>query len=249
MGLTRQLSRGGSAVLVALLAALLIAACGGSGNAGKATASKNTSKTTSSSGKVAASRSAFTTCLKQHGVTLPKRPTAGFGFRHGTTTNGAPRTGTRPSGGYPGGGGGFFGGGGNGFAGGNSKFAKAFKACRSKLGSSGFGAAGGRFGGPRGGRFGGGNGRNFRPQISTAALKSYVTCIRKHGDPSMPEPDTSSKAKTPFPASAEQSSKFAAANKKCESILLKAFRRPATGAGKAAGGTPTISGTSTLSST
>jgi hypothetical protein len=254
MGLTRQLSRGGSAVLVALLAGLLIAACGGSSNASKTTATKNASKTASSSGKVVANRSALTTCLKQHGVTLPKRPAGGYGFRSGTTTNGTPTT-TVPhrgrfpgGGGSAGGGGGFFGGGGGGFARGNSKLAKALQACRSKLGSSGFGGLAGGRGGPYRGGSPGANGRSVRPGISTAALKSYVACIRKNGDPSMPEPDTSSKAKAPFPASAEQNSKFVAANKKCESILLKAFRHPAAGAAGASGGAPTISGTSTVSS-
>ena len=102
-----------------------------------------------------ANRTAFTTCLKQHGVTLPKRP--------GPRRLRLRGTGTRPAAPQPTGddhhpernrsgrraerrrrrrgGAGPIGGG---FAGGNSKFAKAFQACRSKLPAGSFGQ--GRFG-------------------------------------------------------------------------------------------------------
>jgi hypothetical protein len=93
----------------------------------------------------------------------------------------------------------------------------------------------------------GGVGGNFRPHFTTAALKSYVACIRKNGYAAMPEPKASSTGSF-FPASVEKNAKFQAANKKCESVLLKAGRRPAAGAGSG-GGTYTISGTSTTSST
>jgi hypothetical protein len=214
-------------ILTALIASVAIAACGGSSNSGKTTTSKNAASTSTS--KSAASRTAFTACLKQHGVTVPAGR-GGFGFRrNGTTTTGAPPAGgfsggngTTPSGtpptgggggGFAGGGGGFAGGGG-GFAGGNSKFAKAFQACRSKLGSSGFGR----------GRFTpGAGGRSFTPHFSATALKSYVSCIRKNGYPSMPEPDTSKGAKAVFPASVEKNAAFQAASRKCQSILFKGF--------------------------
>jgi hypothetical protein len=211
---TKHAPRGALVILTALIASVAIAACGGSSNSGKTTTSKNAASASTS--KSGASRTAFTACLKQHGVTVPAGR-GGFGFRrNGTTTTGAP-----PAGGVPGGGGGFAGGaggvagGGGGFAGGNSKFAKAFQACRSKLGSSGFGR----------GRFAPGSGaRRFTPHFSATALKSYVSCIRKNGYPSMPEPDTSKGAKSVFPASVEKNAEFQAASRKCQSILFKAFR-------------------------
>lgn len=221
----KRTSRGVLVMLTALVASLLIAACGGSSNSGKTTTSKNAASTSTS--KAAASPTAFTTCLKQHGVTLPAGR-GGFGFRrNGTTTTGAPPAGGYPGGGggYPGGGGGYPGAGGTpptgagafggGSAGGNSKFAKAFQACRSKLGSSGFGR----------GHFGGGAGAgHFTPHFSSTELKSYVSCIRRNGYPSMPEPDTSKGAKSVFPASVEKNAKFQAASRKCQSILFKGFR-------------------------
>lgn len=235
-------------IMLALLAALLIAACGGSSKPSGSSA-KNASATTTTK-SATASRAALTSCLKQHGVTLGKGP-GGFGRFHGRTT----RNGTPPSGGgFPGGGtppssggtppsgaGGFPGGAG-GFAGGNSKFAKAFKACDKKLGIK----AGAGFG-PGGGHFGGAGRGNFTPRFSTATLKSYVSCIRRNGYAAMPEPKASSNGSF-FPRSVENNAKFKAANEKCESILLKAFRHPAAGAGSG-GGTQTISGTSTVSST
>ncbi len=223
--------RGALLLVAAVLASLAIAACGGSSNSGKTATSKNAAATSTSSSGASASRTAFTTCLKQHGVTLPSgQGRGGFGFRGGTgtthsgtstngvtitTPSGAGSGGAPPNGG--GGGAGPFGGAGpigGGFAGGNSKFAKAFQACRTKLPAGSFGQ----------GRFGGGAGtRGVIPHFSTAALKSYVACIRKNGDSSMPEPSSSSK--TPFPASAESNPKFRAANAKCERVLLRhAFR-------------------------
>lgn len=181
-------------------------------------------------------------------MTIGKGGAGGFGgFRHGTTTTGTPPAGT--GGGAPptgaGGGGGGFPGGAGGFAGGNSKFAKAFTACRKKLGIKGFS---GGFGGA--GRFhgGGAGGSGFTPRISTATLKSYVACIRKNGYAAMPEPKALGKGQF-FPKNVETNAKFKAANKKCESVLLKAFRSVRPGAGGTGGGTSTISGTSTASST
>ena len=130
----------------------------------------------------------------------------------------------------------------------NSKFAKAITACDKKLGikaGAGFGA--GRF------RGGGAGGSGFTPHFSTATLKSYVACIRKNGYAAMPEPKAS-KTGSFFPKSVESNAQFKAANKKCESVLLKAFRsfRPgATGAGGGGGAGGTLdrdSGSSTVSS-
>ena len=234
--------RGPLVIMLALCAALAIAACGGSSNSSgsSGSSSKNASKTTTtgtSTTSAAASRTALASCLKSQGVTIGKGGAGGFGgFRHGTTTTGTPPAGagggTPPTG--AGGGGGFPGGGG-GFAGGNSKFAKAFAACQKKLGIKGFGGAG-RF------RGGGAGGSGFTPRISTATLKSYVACIRKNGYAAMPEPKALGKGQF-FPKNVETNAKFKAANKKCESVLLKAFRSFRPGAG----GTST-SGNSTASS-
>lgn len=220
---TKRAPRGALLILTALIASAAIAACGGSSNSGKTTTSKNAASTSTS--KSGASRTAFTACLKQHGVTVPAGR-GGFGFRgNGTTPGGAPPTGAG-GGGFAGGG--FAGGGGGGgFAGGNSKFAKAFQACRSKLGSSGF---------ARGRSTPGAGGRSFTPHFSATELRSYVSCIRKNGYPSMPEPDTSKGAKSVFPASVEKNAQFQAASRKCQSILFKGFR--GTGPGQSTVTTP-----------
>lgn len=253
MKLTIRTSRGPVVILVALLAALLIAACGGSSNSG-GSSSKNASKTTTtgtSAKSASASRTALAACLKSQGLTIGTRGPGfgGFGgFHHGTSTTGTPPGGagggTPPSGAA---GGGFPGGGAGGFAGRNSKFAKAIAACDKKLGikpGAGFGA--GRFHG------GGAGGSGFTPHFSTATLKSYVACIRKNGYAAMPEPKAS-KTGSFFPKSVESNAQFKAANKKCESVLLKAFRsfRPGAagaGAGGGAGGPLTVTGSSTVSS-
>jgi hypothetical protein len=210
MKLRKRAPRGAVAMLVALTAALGVAACGSSTNNGTTkTTSKNGSATTTKSGSgKGTSQTAFATCLKQHGVTLPKRPAGGFrgGVGGRTGTNAAPPSGTSTTGRRfgPGGGGGFAGGG---FAGGNSKFAKALKACGSKLGSQA-----GRFGGQG---FPGGAPRRGQPQFTTAKLKAFVTCVRKNGYAAMPEPNTSGK----FPSSVQKNAKFQAASQKCVSIL------------------------------
>ena len=218
--------RGAVAMLVALTAALGVAACGSSSNnTTSKTKSTNASATTTKSGSGGStSRTAFTACLKQHGVTLPARRSGG-GFGTGTGTNAAPPTGTTSHRRLPGGG--FFGGGaaGGGFAGRNSKFAKAFKACGSKLGSAGAGYFGrGRF--PGGGGFaGGGSPRAGRAHFATTALKAFVTCVRKNGYAAMPEPNTSGKGST-FPKSVDKNAKFLAASRKCVSILQSGIHAP-----------------------
>jgi hypothetical protein len=223
-------------ILVALLAALAITACGSNSNGAKTTASNKNAAATSTTQSGGAARSAFTACLKQHGVTLPQGRAGGFGGGDvpptGTSPSGGP-----PTGGYPGAGGGFAGGagaGGAGFAGGSSKFAKAFQACRAKL-PGGFRQGG--FG-PGAGRAGGGN---FRARFSIPELKAYVACVRKNGYPQMPEPNTSGKSTSTFPASVTRSAKFQAANRKCVSILRQAIRPPA------AGGQATTANTSSTS--
>ncbi len=162
MRLTKRAPRGALVILAMLVASLAIAACGGSSGAGKTTTSKNAAST-STAKSASAGRSAFTSCLKQHGVTLPTGRQGGFGFRrNGASTTGAPPAG----GGGAGPTGGGFGGGGGGFAGGTSKFAKAFQACRSKLGSSGFGQ----------GRFGAGG--PGRPQLHPALRGDSAEVVR-----------------------------------------------------------------------
>jgi len=107
------------AALLALAATLVLAGCGGSGSAGAAAASGAAGTATASAGL-----SAFTTCLKQHGVTV--RP-GQFGarprgsFSPSAFPTGSPRP--RPS-----------------LAGRDSA---AFKAC-AKYAPSGFGAGFGR---------------------------------------------------------------------------------------------------------
>jgi hypothetical protein len=196
-------------MLVALTAALGVAACGSSSNnTSSKTTSKSASTTTTKSGSAnSASRTAFTACLKQHGVTLPAHGPGGFGGGTGTGTTATPPSGTSTTRHRfgPGGGGGFSGGG---FAAGNSKFAKAFRACGSKLGSGAGNYARGRFpvgGGPRAGRV----------HFATAALKAFVACVRKNGYAAMPEPNKSGK----FPPSVEKNAKFQAASVKCVSVL------------------------------
>jgi hypothetical protein len=220
MKLRKRAPRGAVAMLVSLTAALGVAACGSSTNNGTTnTTGKNASATTTKSGSGnGTSQTAFATCLKQHGVTLPKRPAGGFrgGVGGRTGTNASPPSGTSTTGRRfgPGGGGGFAGGGGGflgGGAGGNSKLAKALKACGSKLGSRA-----GRFGG-QGFPGGGGSAGPRRGQVpfTTAELKAFVTCVRKNGYAAMPEPNTSGK----FPSSVQKNAKFQAASRKCVSIL------------------------------
>jgi hypothetical protein len=231
------------AVLAALLAALVVSACGGSSGT-SASAKSNTATTTATT--ASAARTAFAACLKTHGVKLAGNGVGGGrGFPgDGTRTiPGGPGTpsagaaGAPPSGGGPGGAGGFPRGG---FAGGNSKFAKAFQACRSKLGGAGFG---GGFG-ARPGTAGGGAGA-LQPRFTTAVLKSYVACIRRDGYAAMPEPKAAANGSF-FPASVEKNTNFQAANRKCQSILFKSLRRSTAGAG-AGTGADTITGTSTAS--
>src|SRR5579875_2503407 len=139
--------RGAVLLITTLLASIAIAACGGSSGSSNTTTSQNAASTSTAQGRGSATRTALVSCLKQHGVNLPAGR-GGFGFRGPRTTPSAAAGGPGGrAGGYPGGGG---------FAAGNSKFAKAIRACRSKLPASSFGP----------GRFGGGTGTHrFTPHF------------------------------------------------------------------------------------
>ena len=83
-------------IAVALIAAAALAACGSSSSPQSSTSSSSSG----SAASAATGRAELAACLKQHGVTLPTRPSGA----------------KPPSGGYGPGGGGFFGGGGGGGA-------------------------------------------------------------------------------------------------------------------------------------
>jgi hypothetical protein len=102
-------------LIAVLLSGCLLAACGGSS---RSNGSTRTAVAAAGGPVSTASRSAFRTCLRQHGVKLPSRP-GGFRQRNGS-----------PSG-PPSGGGFFFGSGGGAGARfrNNPKMAAAFKAC------------------------------------------------------------------------------------------------------------------------
>jgi hypothetical protein len=204
MKIATRAPRGVAVMLVSLAAGVGVAACGSSSNT---TSSKNASSTSTTK---STGRAAFEACLKDHGVSLPKRRSGGFGGgRPQTGTNGAF---TRPAGGaaFPAGGGGFTG------ANRDSKLAKAFKACSSKLGKSGFGGGAGFGRGFRGGGPAGGSGP-ARTHFTAATLKSFVACVRQNGYAAMPEANANGK----FPKRVESSSKFQAAARKCFHILFQ----------------------------
>ena len=229
----KRAPRGVAAVaLTALALALCVAACGSSSSAPTATRAASTS--TTATGTTPARNAAFTTCLKQHGVTLPARR-GGFRGGHGGFFGGgggAPGTGTGttpqgtgtalPPGQGPPNGGGFFRGGGR-----NPKFAKAFQACSKDL------PAGFR------GRFGPGAGRRGfgRAHFQTTTLNKFVACVKQHGY-TLPKPNTSGSGPV-FPRSIEADKQFQVAAKSCESILTSGFRGTRPGG---ATGTSTTSG-------
>lgn len=219
--------RGSTVLIGALIAALAIAACGSSG--GTPSGAKAAATTSTTANAQSAARQKFANCLKQHGVTLPSRPT---GARPGTGTTGGQRfgngnagTGTGTTGapqyprggtggGYPGGGR-FFGGGGN------SKFAQAFKACAKYRPNFGNRPSG-----------------QFPQRFSAKVLSQFVTCVRKHGYPQMPAAKANG-AGGFFPKSIQNNPKFKAAAAKCQSILQKALSQGRSrlpgGAGQGAG--------------
>lgn len=196
------------AVVAAL--ALALAACGGGGSA---SASSTTTTTTPGRGF---RNAAFTSCLKQHGVTLPAGSFGGRRPNGASGASGASGGGGRQFGGGGGGGGGFFGGGGPAISipgVSASKVQAAFSACRSTL--------------PSGGRFGGGGFGGANP----AALQAYLSCLRDHG---VTVPTTTS-GTTPGRSGSvlravRNSPKFAAANKTCQ-VLLPTFGATTTTTG------------------
>ena len=154
----RSLQRGAVAALL-VTTACAVAACGGGGGSSAATTSAGTTaNTTSTAGAARGANGAafakYTTCLEQHGVTLPNfgqgRPPSGGG--QGTAPTGTapnPPTGTNRRGGF-----GQFD---------NPKFQKAAAACaslRPKFGGGGFGGRGGQ---------------------NTAAFAAYRNCLTLHG--------------------------------------------------------------------
>jgi hypothetical protein len=162
-----------SALAVLLVAgAVGLAACGGSSGSAATTAaaggtgtdpattSTPTTTTGGAGGANAAAFTKYTSCLKQHGVTLPTRRPGGGGFGGGGGGGGGAPTGTTGTSTRPRGGGAFN----------NPKFRAAQTACAKLLPA---GARGG-FGGGRGGGFGGGAG-------NTAAFAAYRNCLTLHG--------------------------------------------------------------------
>ncbi len=199
--------------MIALVATLGLAACGGGGSA-KASASGTTPSTTTAGGG-GLQNAAFTTCLKQHGVTLP----AGFGGGRRRGGSGAP--GGAPGGaggpgrlGGSGGRGGFFGGGGAGLS---TAQQAAFSACRSKL--------------PNGGQFGGG--RGFAGGASATQLKAYLSCLSDNGvkvptTTSAPAGGSGFRGFGSAIGGLRNDPHFAAASKKCAPLLPARGTRPPT---------------------
>jgi hypothetical protein len=102
--------------------------------------------------------------------------------------------------------GGFFGGGGGRFAN-NPKLRAAFQAC--------------------GGRLGFGGGQRFR--LSRALITKYVTCVRQHGY-NLPSPNLSGKGPV-FPSNIRGNTKFQAASRACQNLLVPPRRGTTTTSG------------------
>jgi hypothetical protein len=161
-GRSRAVTGRRPALLLIGVVPLALAACG------SAAASGSSTSTTTASGK--ASETAYTSCLKQHGVTLPNfRPGSGGAPEGGETRPSfTPGSGSFPSGtGAPGRGGGFAN---------NPKFAAAAKACQKLRPKGGFGG----FGGGRGGAGG----------FNSTAFAAYRNCLKLHGV-TLPTPGSS----------------------------------------------------------
>jgi hypothetical protein len=212
----KRVPRPAALTALTLALALSVTACGSSSGGSASAAKSSTAKTGGSAAKV--SLAAYTSCLKSHGVSTKARAGFGGGFGGGGTSttggppSGTPPTGTTTTGGFPGGGSG-----GPGVpGGGSSKYAKAAKACASKLPTGARSAIGaGGFGGAAGGSTAAG-----RAAFSTKELDAYVSCIRKNGYGAMPAPSTTGGAV--FPKSVASNAKFEAANAKCQSLLVPA---------------------------
>ena len=199
--------------ITAVIAALTLASCGGGSSKVSASGSAATSTTTTPAGGRGFLNSAFTTCLKQHGVTLP----AGFGAGRRRGGSGAP--GGVPNGARGGSGrrgGGFFGGG----AGLSSADQAAFQACRSKLPAGGFGG-----------------GRGFAGGASATQIKAYMSCLSDHGvkvptSTSTPAGGSGLRRFANPLAGLRRDPNFAAASQKCAPLLpARGTRAPTNAAG------------------
>ena len=146
---TEHRRRGRSRLVLVLMGGvpLLLAACGTSSASGSSSSTTKPGAT--------ASRTAYTACLKQHGVTLPN-----FAGGRGAAAGSGSTTPSFTPGSFPSGTGGFAGGFAN-----NPKYQKATAACKSVRPSGGFG--GGRFGGTGG--------------VNSAAFAAYRNCLKLHG--------------------------------------------------------------------
>jgi hypothetical protein len=197
------------ALLAIPIAAVTLAACGGSSSSGSTTTnSASTTKSANATKSASTGSSRFASlrsCLQKEGISLPSRPSGGAGA-------GQPGSGGPPSGGQSGG---FNGGHGGGFklpeGVSRSKFQEAIKKC------------GGGF--PRGAHPG------FDSPTAQAALTKYAACMRENGV-NLPTPNTSGKGPVFNTKGIDTASEtFKNAQKKCQSDLKGAF-----GAGRPPGG-------------
>ena len=172
MASPRRLGVTAASVLVLVPLALLAAGCGGGSSSSSAPAAATTAGTgapAGGSGAQGVALTAFTSCLKQHGITttgfggLGRRPRGASGASGASGPSGASGVTRRfGQGGSGPGGGGFFGR--------NLTAAqqKAFTACRSKL--------------PAGtGRFGPGGASGAGGTTQNPAFAKYTQCLSKHG--------------------------------------------------------------------
>jgi hypothetical protein len=217
---------------IGLLAAVVLAACGGSSspkataNSAATNSASSAPRSTGATGATAtAARAKLLACLKKNGVTLPA---GGFGGRRFGASGAGPRFGASGASGARGAGRRFFGatgasgasgarfpGGGGAFAG-NSKFAAAFAKCG---GAAGFGGGFGR------GRFGatgasgapGPAGGVANPQYRTEVI-SYAACMKKNGV-DLPKPNFSGTGFVFGTKVKRTTSAFIAANAKCQGLL------------------------------
>jgi len=176
-------------------AALVLGACGGSADSAAPNSTSTTTGGTSAGGARGAQNAAFTTCLKEHGVTLPAGGPGVPGGNAGTPPSfpeGGPPEGGLPTGATPGS-----------FPGLSEKQQAAFDECRSKL--------------PEGGNFNGRGGGN--PQ----ALQAYLSCLADHGV-TVPTTSSGSTAGAPGGglAGARNDPDFATANQTCAPLLPSA---------------------------
>jgi hypothetical protein len=166
----RRFGATGALTLVVVPLALLAAGCGGSSSATPpATTTTAAASGPAAGGARGAAFTAFTSCLKAHGIA--STGFGGFGRRPGGASGPLGASGARPrfNGSGPSGGSGARGGFGRNLT---AAQQKAFTTCRSKLpaGTGRFGPGGGGAGG------GGGTGTTRNP-----AFAKYTQCLAKHG--------------------------------------------------------------------